>query len=213
VNLALNSFGAKHGINWLVYNPIQMYAYHRLAHEAAPGTISAIRGTSPTVRSLVDVGAGSGAYAAEARRQGLLARACEHSLFGRLHARLQGVKSYSLDLGRTPPSALAGPFDLAYCFEVAEHLPPELGERLVEYLSTLAPVVVFSAAHPGQGGRGHINEQPPEHWIRSFARHGFDLDAMSTSVFRERLSQQVGAPDWLLQNTLYFSRRGKVSGT
>ena len=43
----------------------------------------------------------------------------------------------NLDLSRT--------FDLALCLEVAEHLPPKTARTLVDTLTRLAPIVVFSA--------------------------------------------------------------------
>lgn len=59
-------------------------------------------------------------------------------------------------------------FDVAICLEVAEHLPATRAESLVRDLCNLAPVVVFSAAVPEQGGTGHINEQWPEFWAALF---------------------------------------------
>ena len=43
-------------------------------------------------------------------------------------------------------------FDLAVCLEVAEHLPAVAAEALVATLTDVAPVVLFSAAVPLQGG-------------------------------------------------------------
>lgn len=65
------------------------------------------------------------------------------------------------------------PADLAMSLEVAEHLTPEAGARLVSYLAASAPVVLFSAAIPGQGGEGHVNEQWQSYWAERFAAHGF----------------------------------------
>jgi len=65
------------------------------------------------------------------------------------------------------------PVDLAMSLEVAEHLTPEAGARLVTYLTESAPVVLFSAAIPGQGGEGHVNEQWQSYWAGRFAERGF----------------------------------------
>jgi hypothetical protein len=64
-------------------------------------------------------------------------------------------------------------FDLAVCLEVAEHLPPEAAQRLVESLTHLAPIVLFSAAIPFQGGEGLINERWPSFWSDLFASYGY----------------------------------------
>lgn len=51
------------------------------------------------------------------------------------------------------------PFDLAVCVEVAEHLTPGRAGSFVSELCQLSDMIVFSAAVPGQGGTGHVNEQ------------------------------------------------------
>lgn len=65
-------------------------------------------------------------------------------------------------------------FDLAICFEVAEHLPEHYADRLVDTLSDCADIVIFSGAVPGQGGTYHMNEQPHEYWLNKFKeRHNY----------------------------------------
>ncbi len=62
-------------------------------------------------------------------------------------------------------------YDLAISLEVAEHLPSESAEPLVEGLCA-ARVVLFSAATVGQQGIGHINCQPHDYWHGLFEAHG-----------------------------------------
>jgi hypothetical protein len=110
---------------------------------------------------------------------------------------------HRFDLEREPPSDLSGPFDIAYSFEVAEHVPPPLGDALVRYLATLAPVVAFTAARPGQGGIGHVNEQAREYWIERFASRGMAYDEGTTAGLHAGfLSRGVGA--WLADNVSVF---------
>lgn len=71
-------------------------------------------------------------------------------------------------------------YRLAVSLDVAEHLPPQLGERLVETGTKAAPRVLFSAAPPGQGGQGHVNEHPKAYWLERFARHGYQLNEPAT---------------------------------
>jgi hypothetical protein len=73
----------------------------------------------------------------------------------------------------TQPIDVGEAFDLATSLEVAEHLPPDAADGLVDALTRTAPVVLFSAAIPFQGGTDHINEQWPAYWIERFARRGF----------------------------------------
>jgi hypothetical protein len=71
------------------------------------------------------------------------------------------------------PVTLTKRYDVALSLEVAEHLPESGADALVGSLVDAAPVVVFSAAIPGQGGVEHVNEQPPRYWAVKFAQHGY----------------------------------------
>lgn len=69
---------------------------------------------------------------------------------------------------------IAERFDLAVSVEVAEHLPASSADKFVTSLCRLAPVICFSAAIPFQGGKGHVNEQWPDYWIKKFAHYDFE---------------------------------------
>lgn len=99
--------------------------------------------------------------------------------------------------------ALGRKFDLAVCLEVAEHLSARSAPGLIKQLTGAAPVVLFSAALPGQGGTRHVNERWPSYWRGLFAVHGYDrLDAIRPRVWRER-----GVEWWFKQNSYLFVRR------
>jgi SAM-dependent methyltransferase len=204
VTARTTAFGERHGIDWLTYNPLQMLQYHRMALADAPAVVAAVLETFPDTRRIADVGCGSGAFAAEFQRRGLSVAACEHAVGGRLVARLQGVEVSRFDLDRVPPATLPGDLQLAYCFEVAEHCTPAQGERLVEFLANIAPVVVFSAAQPGQGGLGHINEQDPGYWINAFGQHGAVLAESETESLRQRFAEAGLEAPWFAANALVF---------
>lgn len=87
---------------------------------------------------------------------------------------------------------------LALCLEMAEHVSPAAGEHLVRELTRVSEVVVWSAAIPGQGGDGHVNEQPPGYWGERFARFGWVL----TDPFREALWDDPRVEPWYAQNLL-----------
>lgn len=99
------------------------------------------------------------------------------------------------------PLEIAGTFDLAVSLEVAEHLPATQADGFVGALTRLAPVVLFSAAIPHQGGVGHVNEQWPEYWAECFVRHGF----LAVDVLRRELWDDPGVAWWYAQNLLLFS--------
>jgi SAM-dependent methyltransferase len=198
--------GERLGIEWLTYSPAQLWAFHQLAKPNADPVGRSIADVFPAASRVADIGAGSGAIAAGVERAGLPVTAFERSRAGRWAARRQGVRAEDFDLRRELPLGEARAFDLAICFEVAEHLDPELADRLVALLARIAPRVVFSAAQPGQGGRGHVNEQPPEHWITRFQQAGAEHDSAATERLRQAFqANRVPAP-WFAANSLVFRR-------
>lgn len=98
-------------------------------------------------------------------------------------------------------------FDLALCVEVAEHLPSDRADYLVDLLTGAADVVFFSAAQPGQGGTLHLNEQPKQYWLDKFAACGFGLharnDELSKAIASNPHCQRV---QWLIGNAMLLER-------
>lgn len=92
--------------------------------------------------------------------------------------------------------------DLAISLEVAEHLSPRTGRKLVGSLCACSPVVLFSAATPYQGGEGHQNEQWQSYWASIFLEHGY-----KPSLFiRRAIWTNEDVNFWYRQNTvLYFN--------
>ncbi len=203
----LADVGERYQIGWLLYNPALMRSYHQLALMDAPAVVASLCAVFPEAKRWVDIGAGSGAFAAESRRRGQVIQACEHNWFGRRMARHQGVDCRPFDLERDPPARLDGPFDLGYCFEVAEHVPDRLGQRLVEFATRQAPTVVFTAARPGQGGHGHVNEQPPTYWIDRFDRAGLRHDPHVSARLAETFTSRGVQAPWLIDNVMVFRRQ------
>jgi SAM-dependent methyltransferase len=136
--------------------------------------------------SVIDVGCGRG---------GWLRAFQEHGV-----ERLQGFDGFYverskllIDEGSFTPVDISKPFtvgrsyDLALCLEVAEHLPRHAARGLVRSLAEAAPLVLFSAAVPGQGGTNHINEQWPSYWRALFAERGYRrLDPVRPRIWRNR---------------------------
>lgn len=100
----------------------------------------------------------------------------------------------------TAPVRLGRRFDLVESLETAEHLPIDVAATFVETLVAHAPVVLFSAAPPGQGGEHHINEQPYAFWRRLFAIHGYVL----VDAVRPRVAGNRRIEPWYRYNALLF---------
>jgi SAM-dependent methyltransferase len=150
-------------------------------------------------RSAVDVGCGQGTW---------LAVFAEHGVKDVLGVDGDYVDRDRLEVppDRFRPHDLARPlrldrtFDLAVSLEVAEHLPADAAAGFVESLTRLAPVVLFSAAAPYQGGRNHVNEQWPAYWAERFAAHGY----RPVDCLRRRIWADPGVEWWYAQNTFLY---------
>lgn len=91
--------------------------------------------------------------------------------------------------------------DVSICLEVAEHVPEEFSAILVQNCTRCASkYVVFSAAPPGQGGKGHINCKPWEYWEGLFSECNFTLHPNKTGKIRALLAGRH-ASKWYSKNT------------
>lgn len=74
-----------------------------------------------------------------------------------------------------------GKADVCVSLETGEHLPTETSFSFVEFLTSTASVVVFSAAYPGLGGCEHVNVQDFKFWKDKFEACGFYYDDEATT--------------------------------
>lgn len=156
-------------------------------------------------RSVVDVGCGEGGWLAVFRRHGVdEILGLDGDYFDRKVLQIPEDRFQACDLTR--PLEIKRKFDLAVALEVAEHLPPECAEVFVRGLTELAPVVLFSAAIPFQGGTGHLNEQWPDTWAGLFRERGY----VPVDLVRKRVWQNDAVEFWYAQNTLLFVRSDLV---
>lgn len=180
-------------------------SYNELYEVSREGSIRSARVVVPTLveilkpKSVVDVGCGEGWWLSVFREYGV--------------AQVSGLDGPHIDTKRlliprssfrpfnlqrvTPADAV--PHDVAISLEVAEHLPEEKAANFVEFLTACAPVVVFSAAMPRQGGMGHVNEQWPGYWANLFARCGY----RGTGALRWKFWMNPLIEHWYQQIFLY----------
>jgi SAM-dependent methyltransferase len=98
-------------------------------------------------------------------------------------------------------------FDIVVSLEVAEHLPPSSAETFVNTLTSLGPVVLFSAAVPFQNGNNHINEQWPDYWAGQFAKRGF----VAVDAVRKAVWSDTNVEPWYAQNTIVYVKEDRLA--
>ena len=153
-----------------------------------------------TPSSVIDVGCGRGAWLRVFQENGV---ATTQGLDGPYVSQSKLL----IDPACFTPIDLNGSFqirdqyDLAVCLEVVEHLRPSAGQSLIHNLTSVAPVVLFSAAIPGQGGRNHVNEQWPSYWRAIFAKYGFRM----LDPIRRHVWHDVRVRWWYRQNMFLYA--------
>lgn len=152
------------------------------------------------IRSLLDVGAGHGAWAAEWIAAGVKdVVAVDGDYVDREQLAIPAGNFVAHDL--STPLDLKRKFDLVQTLEVAEHLPAAKAELFVDNLVAHGDVILFSAAVPHQGGEHHVNEQPPEYWRRKFATRGYAV----FDFVRPGLAHAEGVMPWYRFNTYLYA--------
>ncbi len=187
-----------------VYNT-DFYDYIDDGSRASARTVAPLLLAEMRIDSLLDVGAGHGAWASEWMAAGVadvLAVDGDYVKPEQLVIPAGNFRAHDLstplDLGRT--------FDLVQSLEVAEHLPHAKAAMFVETLTRHGDVVLFSAAVPHQGGEHHVNEQPPEYWRQLFKAKGF----AAFDWLRPRLADQKQVKGWYRYNSyLYANEAGQ----
>lgn len=161
--------------------------------------------------SVVDVGGGEGWWARSFRMAGAQralvlddsAPLATEPESVRVH---DGVEFAWFNAVRHAHWSLEEKFDLAVCLETGEHVPEDTADYLVSFVTAAAPVVLWSAAIPGQGGHGHVNEQWPEYWASLFRARGY-----ACADLRNRFWDDETIEPWYRQNLLLFANLDQIT--
>lgn len=158
------------------------------------------------IDSVLDLGAGQGAWAAEWLAAGVNDVLAVDGQYVDRRALLVPEESFhSHDLSQ--PLDIGRKFGLVQSLEVAEHLAEDRAEQFVDTLTSHGDVVLFSAAAPHQGGEHHVNEQLPEYWRAKFAARGF----AAFDWLRPRIRDNAGVEPWYRYNTVIYANGAAVS--
>jgi len=155
-------------------------------------------------RHLVDVGCGSGL------------------LVKRLATEFSSPRATGIDLGvetassgrwslvqhdLTKPARWLVPGDMVLCWEVGEHLPAYAADALCDTIASVtAGLLLFTAAVPGQGGTGHVNEQPASYWRSKLEARALSFREQDTFHLRRRFADAASRAWWYGRNLQVFVR-------
>jgi len=153
-------------------------------------------------KSVIDIGCGNGIYLSEFKANNIEILGFDGSPAA-IYSSLIGDKIKLHDLCQQ--LKLNRKFDLCLCLEVAEHLESTCAQTLINTLTGLSSIIIFTAATPGQGPKsiGHINEQLPEYWLKLFEQKNFILNKKLVKKIKQEM-KKAKIIWWLTKNLMIF---------
>ncbi len=152
-------------------------------------------------KSVGDFGAGIGRYVDFLRSHGVKCQG--YDAIPHIET-ISGGRVDHLDLCVPSPPPASGCFDWALCLEVMEHIPPEFQSVALANLDHHNTCgIVLSWALPGQGGRGHVNEQPNRYVIDQLTARGYAHDQATQEHLR-----QAARISWFKNTVMVFRKPG-----
>lgn len=157
-------------------------------------------------KSVIDVGCGTGLWLKAFSENGIREiTGIDGSWVDKKMLVIPGQAFISKDLEQ--PLNIGKKADLAVCLEVAEHLNSTKSEQLISSLVEVAPVILFSAAIPFQGGAHHVNEQWPDYWAKIFKEKGY----IPVDCLRRKIWDDNRVSFFYAQNILIYVDKKKIN--
>lgn len=188
-----------------LYNQ-EFYLDNRIGSVRSASKIIPIIMNDMEVKSVVDVGCGTGTWLAQFKKNGI------EDIYGfdgewvdKEMLMIPKEKFEIKDLNEE--IQLNRKFDLAISLEVAEHIEEQNADKFVKTLTNLSNFIVFSAAIPFQGGVNHINENWQQYWIDKFKTYGYVV----SDVVRRKIWGDNDIEMWYCQNILVFKKAELIS--
>ncbi len=193
-----------------LYKP-KFYASVTLRAQTTAEIVTELISSTFTISSFIDIGCGDGLWSRK------MLEKCDNK-----------IKGYAIDLPGVRPKELqqvasdiqfielnlnSNPyiperqFDLAFCTEVLEHLEEHAALLLLNSIAANCDLLVFSAAVPGQGGTGHINEHPQEYWDSQLQKRGFrPFDVIRPAII------ELEVPSYYKNNLILYVQLQRFTG-
>eukprot|EP01065_Artemidia_motanka_P040545 TRINITY_DN5100_c0_g5_i1.p1 TRINITY_DN5100_c0_g5~~TRINITY_DN5100_c0_g5_i1.p1 ORF type:complete len:310 (+),score=62.64 TRINITY_DN5100_c0_g5_i1:88-930(+) len=148
--------------------------------------------------TLLELGAGKGCYSAHFAAAGIDVAAYDGA------PRVSLATMGAVDQFDLTTRAEWKPRDWVMCLEVAEHIPHVHENAFLGNLHRHNKKgIVLSWGVPGQGGQGHVNEQPNSYVVSKLEGMGYLFDVEGTKTLRAA----VGKLPWFRSTLMKFDRK------
>jgi len=168
---------------------------HRFDHHLA-----ARIGEMWSPNKFADLGCGDGRYCAVFKAYGWPEA---HGYDGTQGIKTLGVYDdiFTLDLAKKRWVDID--YDLVMSLEVGEHIPKEYEQTFIDNVCEFAKKdLIMSWAVHGQGGKGHVNEQPNDYVVKQLWKRGFRYDKKVSRYLRGSSSMK-----WFKDTIMVFRRK------
>lgn len=137
--------------------------------------------------SLVDIGCGFGQYVHFFNQHNIDCIGYDgNPLTGTLAGKWEFAKDKCYVKDLSVPCTFDSQSDWGLCLEVGEHIPKEYEDIFLNNLHACNKQgLILSWAVPGQGGTGHVNEQPNDYIKERLASMGYVNDSHAESFLRK----------------------------
>lgn len=152
----------------------------------------------PNVKTVVDIGCGTGAFLSQFAKYGKSIKGYDFGDGLKNNLIIDKVNFAEHDL--TTIMQVDQRVDLCMSLEVAEHIDKNYEDIFIQNLISFSDIILFSAAIPNQMGTNHINCQWPNHWCRIFSKYGYSCYDILRPIFWE--DNEI--PWWYRQNIMLF---------
>jgi len=160
--------------------------------------------------SVIDVGCAIGDIVKGFRDISIIADGIEGSTECKPYAVVQNL--LYLDLRKQCYNLEVFKYDLATCFEVAEHIEEEYADQFITNLCNLSDKILMSYASPGQGGHSHVNCQFFEYWNKKFEEREYHSIDYIAELFKKELEpfrKKDGIKAFFNHNLVYFEKKNE----
>lgn len=154
-------------------------------------------------KKIIDLGCGPGIYVDEMVNLGLNATGYEPDT---------RTLKYSKNVRNKSLFEVEDPSDLVIFMEVAEHIPSDRNDEIVESIFRNMKddgVLIWTAAVPGQGGDGHINCQTKDFWLKKLEKAGLVNDEEIQENLLNFVKSDPNTMGWFLNNLIVMKKKKK----
>lgn len=155
-------------------------------------------------KTVIDIGCGTGTWLSVFKSLGCSVFGLDGSWVEKQMLKIDLEEFYETNLEEK--IILNKTFDLVVSLEVGEHLKEERAESFISDLTSLGPVILFSAAVPSQYGRHHINEKWQSYWVEIFLKNNYiPIDCIRPVIWNNHDVEW-----WYKQNTILYCRKDYI---